>query len=48
MTDFDLLDRLVTEADFVFKLAAQVHWDESINYPRQSFESNALGTLNVL
>lgn len=46
VTDFDLLDRPVTEADFVLKLAAQVHWDESINYPRRSFEINALGTLS--
>jgi len=48
VNDFDLLDRLVSEADFVFHLAAQVHWEQSIDYPRESFETNALGTLNVL
>lgn len=46
--DFPLVDRLVQEVDYVFHLAAQVHWEESINYPKESFDVNATGTLNVL
>ena len=46
--DSALLDKLVQGADYVFHLAAQVHWEESINYPRESFEINTLGTLNIL
>lgn len=46
--DFDLVDRLVDNADMVFHLAAQVHWEESIDDPIPSFEIHTKGTQNVL
>jgi len=46
--DFNLVDRLMHNADMVFHLAAQVHWEESIDNPMESFQINTLGTLNVL
>jgi UDP-glucose 4-epimerase len=46
--DFDLVDRLVANVDMVFHLAAQVHWEESIDDPVPSFAVNTLGTQNVL
>jgi len=46
--DFPLVDRLVNTADMVFHLAAQVHWEESIDDPVSSYQINAMGTLNML
>lgn len=46
--DFELLERLICDIDMVFHLAAQVHWEESINEPIPSFMVNTIGTLNVL
>lgn len=46
--DFELVDRLVNNADMVFHLAAQVHWEESIDSPISSFEVHTKGTQNVL
>ena len=46
--DFDLVDRLVNNVDMVFHLAAQVHWEESIDNPVPSFEVHTRGTQNVL
>ena len=46
--DFELVDRLVNNVDMVFHLAAQVHWEESIDNPVPSFAVNTLGTQNVL
>jgi len=46
--DFELVDRLVSNVDIVFHLAAQVHWEESIDDPVPSFAVNTLGTQNVL
>jgi UDP-glucose 4-epimerase len=46
--DFDLVDRLVSNVDMVFHLAAQVHWEESIDNPVPSFEVHTRGTQNVL
>lgn len=48
VTDFNTVDKLVSNADMVFHLAAQVHWEESIDDPVTSFQINTLGTLNVL
>jgi len=48
VTDFDIVDRLMQNADMVFHLAAQVHWEESIDHPAESFQINTIGTLNVL
>ena len=42
------VDRAVANADYVFHLAAQVHWEESIDSPTPSFEINAVGTMNIL
>ena len=46
--DTELLDRLVCGVDVVFHLAAQIHVDRSVVEPRLTFESNVIGTLNVL
>ena len=48
VTNFDLLDSLVYGTDVVLHLAAQVHWEESVNEPVPSFQTNTMGTLNVL
>ena len=48
VTDFDTVDRAMNHADMVFHLAAQVHWEESIDDPVNSFQINTMGTLNVL
>jgi len=46
--DFDVIDGVMRNADVVFHLAAQVHWEESIDHPVDSFQINTMGTLNVL
>jgi UDP-glucose 4-epimerase len=48
VTDFNTVDRLIQNSDIVFHLAAQVHWEESIDHPVTSFRTNTIGTLNVL
>jgi UDP-glucose 4-epimerase len=48
VTDFNIVDTLVQNSDIVFHLAAQVHWEESIDHPITSFQINTIGTLNVL
>jgi CDP-paratose 2-epimerase len=47
-TDHRVLAEAVEQADVVFHLAAQVAVTTSVQDPRQDFEINALGTLNVL
>src|SRR5206468_2750451 len=44
----ELVARLAAEADAIFHLAAQVAVTDSVRHPRNDFEVNALGTLNVL
>jgi CDP-paratose 2-epimerase len=46
--DFALLQKLVEEVDAVLHLAAQVAVTTSVQNPREDFEINALGALNVL
>lgn len=46
--DFDSVKRAVSKVDLVFHLAAQVAVTSSVTNPRQDFEVNAQGTLNVL
>ncbi len=46
--DAELVARLAAEADAIFHLAAQVAVTDSVRNPRNDFEVNALGTLNVL
>jgi dTDP-glucose 4,6-dehydratase len=48
LTDYSLLSRHVGGADAVVNFAAQTHVDRSIAYPRVFFESNTLGTFNLL
>lgn len=47
-TDEEKLSAAVGEADVVFHLAAQVAVTTSVLCPREDFEINALGTLNIL
>jgi CDP-paratose 2-epimerase len=46
--DAEVVARLSAEADTIFHLAAQVAVTDSVRDPRNDFEVNALGTLNVL
>lgn len=46
--DQNLLKHAVSRADVVFHMAAQVAVTKSIQNPREDFEINVLGTLNVL
>jgi len=44
----DLLEKIMRDVDVVFHLAAQIHVDRSIIEPELTYETNVLGTLNVL
>ncbi|MEK6932733.1 MAG: GDP-mannose 4,6-dehydratase [Nanoarchaeota archaeon] len=44
----DLLEKLMPGVDVVIHLAAQIHVDKSIIDPIETYETNVLGTLNVL
>lgn len=44
----DLVEKLVSEADFVYHLAAESHVDRSIESSRIFIETNVTGTLNIL
>ena len=44
----DSLDDLIKWADLVYHLAAQIHVDYSISHPRETFQVNVEGTLNIL
>ena len=46
--DKEIVRKSTADIDFVFHLAAQIHVDRSITDPRETFEINALGTLNIL
>ena len=46
--DFDLLEKITRDVDFVFHLAAQIHVDRSIVEPKMTYEVNVLGTQNIL
>jgi UDP-glucose 4-epimerase len=45
---FDLLERISRDLDVIFHLAAQIHVDRSYVEPRLTFETNVMGTQNVL
>ncbi len=47
-TDFDKLKHAVLDTDFILHLAGQVAVTTSVMNPREDFDINALGTLNVL
>jgi len=46
--DAELVTKLAADVDAIFHLAAQVAVTDSVRNPRNDFEVNALGTLNVL
>ena len=47
--DFNLLEKIVSSGiDAIVHLAAQIHVDRSIIEPRETYETNVLGTLNLL
>ena len=50
ITDLDLMKRIITgyEIDYVFHLAAQPIVDIAVQNPLETFQSNILGTANVL
>ncbi len=46
--DVEALQRITTDVDVIFHLAAQIHVDRSIINPLHTLEVNTLGTLNIL
>jgi CDP-paratose 2-epimerase len=46
--DYDQVQRVVADVEGIFHLAGQVAVTTSVTDPREDFETNALGTLNVL
>jgi CDP-paratose 2-epimerase len=46
--DIEKLERLINDSDVVFHMAAQVAVTTSVKDPRDDFETNALGTFNIL
>ena len=46
--NFDLLEKVIRDAEVVFHLAAQIHVDRSIIEPQLTYEVNVLGTQNIL
>lgn len=46
--DKPLVDSLVRDSDIIFHLAAKVHVEESILDPAEAFNTNSVGTLNIL
>jgi CDP-paratose 2-epimerase len=48
LRDAALLTRAICDVDIIIHLAGQVAVTTSVLHPRQDFEDNALGTLNVL
>lgn len=48
--DFDFISKFVTEfrPEFVFHLAAQAIVSKSFDQPRETFETNVIGTVNIL
>lgn len=47
--DFNLLEKIVSSGiDSIIHLAAQIHVDRSIIEPKETYETNVLGTLNIL
>jgi len=46
--DFNLLEKIMSDVDVVFHLAAQIHVDRSYVEPRLTYEVNVMGTQNIL
>jgi dTDP-glucose 4,6-dehydratase len=47
ITDYEQVERLVSEADLVVHFAAESHNDNSLRNPNIFFETNVMGTLNI-
>jgi dTDP-glucose 4,6-dehydratase len=47
ITDYEQVERLVSEADLVVHFAAESHNDNSLRNPNMFFETNVMGTLNI-
>lgn len=48
ITDSECIERIMPQVSVVFHLAAKINVDESIERPRVFYETNVLGTMNVL
>jgi UDP-glucose 4-epimerase len=46
--DLDLLEKIMTDVEVVFHLAAQIHVDRSIIEPKLTYDINISGTQNIL
>ncbi len=46
--NFELVDKLMRDVDVVVHLAAQIHVDKSFINPRETYDTNVFGTLNIL
>ena len=46
--DFGLLEKLMSDVDVVFHLAAQIHVDRSYVEPKLTYDVNVMGTQNIL
>ncbi len=46
--DSNMVNEITRDMDVVFHLAAQIHIDKSILEPKETFDINVLGTLNIL
>lgn len=46
--NFEMLEKIVSDVDVIFHLAAQIHVDRSVIEPRLTYDINVTGTLNVL
>jgi UDP-glucose 4-epimerase len=48
VTNQETITTAISDVDYVFHLAAQTHVDRSIVEPKQTFDVNTFGTLNIL
>jgi UDP-glucose 4-epimerase len=46
--DFDFLEKVAQDVDFIFHLAAQIHVDRSYIEPQLTYDVNVKGTQNIL
>jgi len=46
--NYDLLEKIASDVDVIFHLAAQIHVDRSVIEPKLTYDINVLGTQNVL
>lgn len=46
--NYDLLEKIMTDVDVVFNMAAQIHVDRSVVEPKLTYDINILGTQNIL